>query len=231
VLPKVESVTLQEQIYTQLKEALILGQFVPGHVLTIRDLASAFGTSPMPVRGALFRLVSERALEMAGKKSMRVPQFSLEIFEEIANVRKVLEGYAVEIAAKNITDAQLEFVTNENNKLKRASKAKDLPTAVKCNRNFHFGIYESANSGTLVKSIEPLWLQHGAYMPLIMEEHNLAALDERDIVQSHDRLIDALRDGDRRRARKALEADIDETLKWYRQYRERGESRSTVGAT
>ena len=53
---------LQEQLYQRIREGLLAGRFQPGQALKIRDLAAEWGTSPMPVRAALQRLVAEGAL-------------------------------------------------------------------------------------------------------------------------------------------------------------------------
>ena len=63
---------LQEQPYQRIREGLLEGRFQPGERLKIRDLAAAWGTSPMPVRAALQRLVAEGALEGEPQRSVRV---------------------------------------------------------------------------------------------------------------------------------------------------------------
>lgn len=45
VLRQVSRETLQEQVYRQLREALMSGRFEPGQKLTIRGLAEALGSS------------------------------------------------------------------------------------------------------------------------------------------------------------------------------------------
>ena len=49
---------LQEQLYQNIRSCLLAGRFQPGERLKIRDLAAQWGTSPMPVRAALQRLVA-----------------------------------------------------------------------------------------------------------------------------------------------------------------------------
>ena len=49
-LRQVSRDTLQDQVYRQIREALMSGRFQPGQKLTIRGLAEALGSSPMPVR-------------------------------------------------------------------------------------------------------------------------------------------------------------------------------------
>ena len=52
----VESDTLTLRVYRGLRDFLMAGQARPGEKLTLRQLASALGTSPMPVREAVRRL-------------------------------------------------------------------------------------------------------------------------------------------------------------------------------
>ena len=67
----IDRMTLQERVYLALRKALILGRFAPGQALTVNELALRFETSPMPVREALARLVSEQALETSSNRSVR----------------------------------------------------------------------------------------------------------------------------------------------------------------
>jgi len=86
---------LQEQLYQNLRQALLSGRFQPGERLKIRDLADEWGTSPMPVRAALQRLVAEGALEGEPQRSLRVPVMTRERYLQILQVRQSLEGLAV----------------------------------------------------------------------------------------------------------------------------------------
>ena len=65
--------TVQDRVYTEMRRALIGGLFEPGQVLTIRGLADALATSTMPVREAVGRLITEKALEALPNRSARVP--------------------------------------------------------------------------------------------------------------------------------------------------------------
>lgn len=84
---------LQERLYQRLREDLLAGRFQPGERLKIRDLANQWGTSPMPVRAALQRLVAEGALEGEAQRSLRVPLMTRERFLQILQVRLSSKGW------------------------------------------------------------------------------------------------------------------------------------------
>ena len=64
LLDKQERVTVADQIYQQTRQLLMSGAVPPGEKITLRGLAAALNTSPMPVREAVNKLVAEGALEM-----------------------------------------------------------------------------------------------------------------------------------------------------------------------
>ena len=86
----VESTTVAARVYQELKDYLAAGQLMPGQKLTLRELASALGVSPMPVREAVGRLTAEGALEVLPNRRIRVPLMAKAKFSEV--LRKVRAG-------------------------------------------------------------------------------------------------------------------------------------------
>ena len=86
-LGQIESATIQVQVYQRLREALFTGMFAPGQSLTIRGLADSLGTSSMPVRESLQRLVAEHALVQMPNRTFKVTPFTPEMFRELVRVR------------------------------------------------------------------------------------------------------------------------------------------------
>src|SRR5687767_9318198 len=79
--------TLSTHVERGIREALMSGRFQPGERLNISALASALGTSATPVREALSHLAAEGAVELVPGRSVRVPLFSRERFEELKLIR------------------------------------------------------------------------------------------------------------------------------------------------
>lgn len=86
---------LSSRVYLRIRDGLVNGQFEPGERLTIGILAKEMGVSSTPVREAIFRLVSEQALEMKAATAVNVPVITSGNLREIssfANFWKVLQG-------------------------------------------------------------------------------------------------------------------------------------------
>lgn len=219
--PRVErlsSTALRERAYVQLAEAIRAGRFEPGEQLTIRGLAEMLGTSTMPVREAVSRLTSERALEMLPTGRMRVPVLTLERLEELTEVRATLEGRAAALACQRMTPVKFAAIRTANERYVRAIEADDLRAAVRANEEMHFELYRATGSSLMLSLIEGLWLQSGPYLAAVMKamsDKEPATLPEKGSVH-HFQLLAALSKGDGEAAGAALSDDIRDTAEWYR---------------
>jgi DNA-binding GntR family transcriptional regulator len=204
-LARISRETVQERVYSVLRDRLMRGGFEPGQKLKIAELATALGTSAMPVREALNRLTAERGLEAMPNRSVRVPSLSKESLRDLMEARCAIEGLAVAHAAKNMDAATLaslrEFIVAQS-----ATDAEHISEgSARQNREFHFAIYRKSGSAVLLPIIESLWLQFGPYLRVASER-----FDGRDGsgTNFHVEMVTALALGDGKAARNALESDI-----------------------
>src|SRR5664279_2399660 len=104
-LPKVSPVLMRAanlQVHDKIRDSITAGQFEPGDTLTTRHFAELLGVSQMPVREAFHRLVAEGALENRPNRTIGLPIIERKEFEELTEVRNLLEGLAAEKAARQM---------------------------------------------------------------------------------------------------------------------------------
>ena len=195
---------LQDQLYQNIRTALLEGRFQPGERLKIRDLAAQWGTSPMPVRGALQRLVAEGALEGEAQRSLRVPAMTSERFAQLLPVRINLEGLAVELAAARITSAELEVLHGCVERMHVALQQRDVQGYLRNNSQFHLYLYQACANPVLLRLIESLWLQVGPFFSRLFTEADLSLR----LNSFHADCLKALQAGDGKAARAAIEQDL-----------------------
>jgi DNA-binding GntR family transcriptional regulator len=204
-LARIARETVQERVYSALRDQLMRGGFEPGQKLKIAALAEAFGTSAMPVREALNRLTVERALETLPSRTVRVPTLSKDALQDLRETRFAIEGLATARAAANMTAEtqrtlkQLIEAQSENDSEHLSERSAEQ------NRAFHFTIYRQSGSTVLLPIIESLWLQFGPYL---REASELFDGGEGRGTNFHLEILDALSRKDASAARAALEADI-----------------------
>lgn len=208
-LPKLTRSTLNDEVYDTLKDALIQGRIPPGATMTIRGLAESFGTSMMPVREALRRLVAEHILVLLPNRSVTLPVFTKEKFLETTRIRLALEGLASEEAARHISREDVAYM-KEMTELMERPENWGAPASLAYNREFHFTLYKASGMPQLVAMIEGLWLQIG---PLL----NLPVTEKRDRRPAswhhHHAALDALNAKRPAKVRQAISADIEEAAK------------------
>lgn len=201
--------TVNARVFAELRRSLAHGVFEAGEVLRIVDLAGAMRTSTMPVREALARLVSERALEALPNRSVRVPLITRERLDDLARARCLLEGELTTLALPRLGEADfaaLRALTLDGEAAFAGTAADRAQVTSELNHAFHFRIYAAAGSAVLIAVVESLWLQSGPYVRVAARIHEQDG--HRLGVHHHWSLIEALERRDPAGAVAALTADI-----------------------
>lgn len=196
---------IQDRVLSSLQYGLMSGIFVPGQVFSLRKLAASLGTSPMPVRESLSRLVASNALEELPNRSVRVPRLNAVSLAELFEVRCFVEGMAARIAAPNTTASILAELGKINEKGRLAQQQGDMAEVLRANQEFHFAIYRLTRSDVLLPIIEGLWLRCGPTMYYSLGSPGLWD------TSSHVGILDALARRDPAAAEEAMRKDIAKT--------------------
>ncbi|WP_224003400.1 GntR family transcriptional regulator [Aureimonas sp. SA4125] len=206
---RVSRVTLSEVVYRDIRELLLAGQVAPGEKFTLRGLAEAVGTSPMPVREAVGRLSAEGGLEILPNRAIRVPIMTRERFAELTIIRAEIEGLAAQYAAERAAPHEIAAACGFHMQFAAVSAEADPDgaAALKLNKDMHFAVYRAAHMPNLLQIIDGLWLQVGPVINLDLRASG-RRLKEVEAHKHHARLVAALKDGDGAAARQALADDI-----------------------
>jgi DNA-binding GntR family transcriptional regulator len=211
-ISKLERETLHDRAYLELKKAIMSGAIRPGATITIRAMAAALGTSPMPVREALRRLVAERALVMLPTRSVTLPLMTAEQFDEICRIRVAMEGLVTEKAAGLIAPEALRRMQQAQAEMSRLKRQQTSVYLAK-NQELHFTLYQAARMPVAMQMIESLWLQAGPLLNLALSE-----IGFRSGQDHHRELLDALAKRSVKAARAAIEADITDAARIIREF-------------
>lgn len=91
-----------EQVYRNLREAVLFGTLAPGEPVTIQGLVERLGAGMTPVREAIRRLTGEGLVDVLPHRGAVVRRFSERDVREYFEVREGLDGVAARLAAGNI---------------------------------------------------------------------------------------------------------------------------------
>lgn len=195
--------TLQQRVYQRLRLDIMTGQFRPGRSVTIRGLAQELGTSPMPVREALRRLVAERALHLLPNRRVSVPDMTPEKYKELVEDRVALETLAARRALPHIDEPLLDQLAAIDSEIDTAIENGIVDGYLRKNMEFHFTLYRAAPSTVTLPLIESLWLQMGPFLYLAMHRTGLGTVEDQHVAA-----MNAIRNKDEEALAKAIELDI-----------------------
>ncbi len=199
-------VSVNERAYQEIRNKLMHGDYPAGQVLVAQELADALGTSTMPVREAIRRLVAQQGLEPMPNGSTRVPLITSERLQDIRRARVLIEGTVIEWAGPRLGKSQLDELDRLAEEITQARRSREgVRVSLEKNRVFHFAIYRAADSPVMMGMIESLWLQSGAYLRATRE---LLHTDRLPSDRLHESTVLALRAGDYAQARRCIEADL-----------------------
>ncbi|SIQ61752.1 transcriptional regulator, GntR family [Paracoccus thiocyanatus] len=162
-----QAISDPDHVYGELKKCFMIGEFEPGQRLTLPELAQAFGTSQMPVREATSRLVVARAIEALPRRSLRVPEATVERLDALLPLRLHLEGEATRLAALHARDGIAADLRRIDDEMREIVPTQDTKTYLRLNQEFHFTIYNQSGNADLVDLIELLWMRYAPLMNIV----------------------------------------------------------------
>jgi DNA-binding GntR family transcriptional regulator len=215
-----DSPKLIEELADRIQSKIMSGDYPPGTRLKQELLAREFDVSRTPIREALSRLEAKGIVSQAQRRSAVVKSPSSRDISEMYQVRAELEGLAAQLAARWITDQQLEALRSAHDafatavrrfRSARTSNAEAAAASFEeassqwltMNARFHETICESSNNRFLARTIQDVTSGYARSVMLSsatgMNSHRI----ETTIAQ-HERILRALEEREPGKARRAM---------------------------
>ena len=198
------SVTQQDACYQRLRQWVTVGRFLPGERLTIRAVAAELGVGLMPVRAALQRLAAEGALVNVPHAGVAVPLLSRPEFDDVLDMRLLLEGEAAERASLRVTPEDVTLLGHLSQQMAQALQAADAKAYLAANEDFHLRLYRAAGSPMLLGLIETVWLKVGPLSNRLFEHADALAV----LNHAHEDVLTGLARRDSAAVRRGIERDL-----------------------
>jgi DNA-binding GntR family transcriptional regulator len=196
---------LKDRVAELIRDAILAGQLEPGERIVELKLASRLGVGTTAVREALLELESQGFVSRVTNKGTFVTELSSEDVEQILRIRRELEGLAVELLERRVTDADLAILEESLAEMRSAALGADLQAFYRCDLAFHRHIWNLSGNRHLAKCLDTLVVSLFAFF--IMKNTAGSAADLLASVDYHAEVLRAL--GNRRDARKSMDAAIE----------------------
>ncbi len=153
---------LREQVYTNIRDRIVNGEFEPGRVLVEVELADQLQVSRTPVSNALIMLKERGLLEEEGSR-LRVPILSLPDVVQLYWCRMAHDGLASRLTAQRITDNEVQKLKSYLQTWETPEQENDYSALWVNDLNFHQLIYQLAGNKHLLRFSETTMELGAAY--------------------------------------------------------------------
>jgi len=203
---KLKRTVLSEQIKEQLMEDIFHKKYEAGDRIVESALARELGVSQASVREALRSLIAMGFLENEPFKGITVRSFTEQDLMEVITVRVALETLACQLAAKRVTDEEINELENIVDEMIKASKEGNVDKRIHLNILFHEKLVETSGNKLILQLYK--YMRFGTWSLLT---GHLSEMDPMQISSRHRILLDALRSRDIDRITAAVRDHIEST--------------------
>lgn len=188
---------LRDRAYEILRDAIVDGTLAPGEQLREHELEEWIGVSRTPIREALMRLQRAGLVRTRPGHSTTVVPLDDDRVSDAIPVVAAMHALAAELAAPQITPAQLEQMQQANADFAAALERGDADEALRADDVLHDVVVQLADNSVLQDTLE----QHSPLLRRV-ERARFAEAIERDTIPDptsyhlHEQLIGALSAGD-----------------------------------
>jgi len=194
------------RIASELREAILTGEYAPGDRVRQEDLADRHGASRVPVREALRMLEAEGLVTLVANTGAWVSRVSLSECEEMYRVRERIEPLLLRYNIPLMEDTRIDELARLAAAMEDAASEDEF---IALDREFHLSCYDLADTIVLGDTVLMLWNRSHSYRRAYMRR---AWIDpERSVHHEHHLLVSALRRRDSEDAERVLAGHIRRT--------------------
>jgi GntR family transcriptional regulator, rspAB operon transcriptional repressor len=194
---------LKQKAYKAIKDKVIKCELLPGEDISETDIAREIGISRTPVREALMRLEHEKFITIYPRKGIVVSNISIDIINDIFQIRQIVEPQILYEAAKNLP---ISWLKEMREKFYAAQDGEaDFIVLVDLDKEFHKYIINASGNAYLQQLMENIYDQNQRIR--VMSSRDKARLHISN--SEHISLIDSILDKKPENAVKKLREHLD----------------------
>jgi DNA-binding GntR family transcriptional regulator len=182
-----DRVSLAEQVYDEIRNAIILGDLIPGSLHSVQEIASQLKVSRTPAREALLKLADQGMVRFERNRGARILETSVHDLEQVFSLRLLLEVPATYRATSLIGEEELRHLGHCIESFRKAS-VRNTRKHLELDAKFHRIIMRACGNRRLadfVDTLRDLQMMRGA--STVAKTRTLA-----DVCDDHQRIFERI---------------------------------------
>ena len=208
-LNRIKDYSRVDQVWRQLRTAILHGQVLAGDRLLELDIAARLGTSQGSVRAALQRLEHEGLVIRVAHTGTFVSPLSYDEMQDVFGVRAEVEKRAIRRTAVLITPAQCDQLRELIESMRVSGRAGDVAQLTDHDMALHECICAWSGNTTLLRVWRMLYVQIQRF---IIHTHPHYFLNLADVAEHHVPVVEALIQRDPDQAERRIEEHL--RIRW-----------------
>lgn len=208
----------EDRAYCEIMGMILSQEIAPGAPIMEEALAKRLGVSRTPVRAAIRRLASSGLLEMTSNKSTIIPNLTRHDYDDLFELRLMVEPRIAELAAMNYRGERDEFfrelLEDESRGCSRGGHS-----VQELNEKLHFSIAEIAGNVYMRRTLQQVFWRCQLYVCFFdsfasttrKEERRHENPDEIRSMSHHEQIVKAVVNNDHESAGTLMRAHIEAT--------------------
>lgn len=209
-----EYLPLRDVVFNTLRQAILKGELKPGERLMEIQLAQRLGVSRTPIREAIRKLELEGLVLMIPRKGAEVAKITEKSMQDVLEVRRALEGLAIQLACGRITKEEIAVLESNGKKFAETTKSGDWVAMAEADEAFHAVIYNATKNDRLIYILNNLREQMYRYRLEYIKDAKIHQV----ILKEHEEIIRTVKKRDEDEAFHAICVHIDNQEEAIRNY-------------
>jgi len=187
--------TVTEQIYNEIRNAIMTQEIPAGEKLTVKMLHEMYGVSSSPIREALTMLKEDGLIEYKPNVGMSVIVMTAKDVDEIFDLMAEMDVIAMSFSFKNGHGNELIRAMKENLEKLASYPANDKADDdewIRLSDNFHLLMYDYADNSRLTIAARKIRAQ----MTVFSNAYERIEENKSDIAEEHGKILAALENND-----------------------------------
>lgn len=200
------SETVNQQIYNALRKSIINCFMLPGEAISDKEIAKLFKVSRQPVRDAFIKLSSLGLIQILPQRGTFVMKISVRQVNNGRFIREAIETAIVKRACTQMTNEQLQLLSNIIAQQKIAAQNNNLSLFLTLDEDFHSALARSIDCAEAWELLEGIkaHLDRVRYLSL----DNVTPLPA--LIKQHEEIVEGLQSKDPDQAETAMRRHLSE---------------------
>lgn len=194
-----------DQIFVVLRDRIVYLDYLPGTLLSEKELCEEFKVSRTPLREAIRRLEDMGLVKSIPRFGTHVTAIDINEIRCAFEVKKKLEALAGALAARRISKDRLEELRKITEEVEGHPEGAENRKLIELDARFHEVIYEATQNSILKEFLENL---HSRCARLWASNLSVVIPPEEVVAQLR-KIYNALKQGDEEMAAKVLEDHVN----------------------